>query len=382
MQTVSPLIDLSQARRPKNFAPSNIASMLAMVHEGVSRRELWHSFLVEVCFLLEADGAYILIRHLPEAAWQTLASSSTDRADEPSVRCLSGSLSEVTSPKEEPPIANAHNIRITRAHEADGLVINVLIELNTSKTALLQIRRFSRKPSPQSYDSKILPWLARHLQIALTTCSQFSAMSTTFAIWSQSFDRQHIGVAIVDAYGNVIATNRIAAHLISQAGAVLDFRQNDLARNGSLVANSLRSFLARGSSDLFAPVESLSINIRSAGRLDILMRSLDDYIIGGSKPLRKDVLIFIKQREKDGKIHFTQESERVLASLYRLTHRESAVAAHLIRGQRFQEAAASLRITTTTLRTHVRSIYRKLDVRTQTELVRRLLSSLAVVGGG
>jgi len=52
-----------------------------------------------------------------------------------------------------------------------------------------------------------------------------------------------------------------------------------------------------------------------------------------------------------------------------LTPRESDVLRMLARGQTYETAASSLNLSINTVRTHVRSIYEKLEVTTKTEAV-------------
>lgn len=77
----------------------------------------------------------------------------------------------------------------------------------------------------------------------------------------------------------------------------------------------------------------------------------------------------------------TAHAARQIVDLYRqspqpaepavegLTDREREVLDHLARGSRNQEIAVSLGVTTTTVRTHLRSIFKKLHVRSRTEAV-------------
>lgn len=67
----------------------------------------------------------------------------------------------------------------------------------------------------------------------------------------------------------------------------------------------------------------------------------------------------------------------LLVALYGLTPAEARVATLLLGGTRVEEIADRLQITGNTVRTHVKRALSKLDARTQSDLVRVLMSGPA-----
>lgn len=65
-----------------------------------------------------------------------------------------------------------------------------------------------------------------------------------------------------------------------------------------------------------------------------------------------------------------QISTPVLKQLYRLTQAEAATAAHLFAGNRPAQIAAQLKVSTNTVRSHMKRIFAKCAVNSQIELVR------------
>jgi DNA-binding CsgD family transcriptional regulator len=61
------------------------------------------------------------------------------------------------------------------------------------------------------------------------------------------------------------------------------------------------------------------------------------------------------------------------AALWDLTDRESAVLQRLIRGERTAEIAEGLFVSESTVRNHLSAVYRKVGVKTKSELVARIL---------
>jgi DNA-binding NarL/FixJ family response regulator len=66
------------------------------------------------------------------------------------------------------------------------------------------------------------------------------------------------------------------------------------------------------------------------------------------------------------------------ASDYKLTSREKEILAHLSRGKGFKLIAAELSISIDTVRVHIKNIYEKLQVHTQTEAVYKALNERIV----
>ena len=69
--------------------------------------------------------------------------------------------------------------------------------------------------------------------------------------------------------------------------------------------------------------------------------------------------------------------EDSLRRLYGLTRAEARLAGCLVRGDRIEEAAEHLKVSTSTARTHLKHIFSKTGTKRQTDLVRLLLSGLA-----
>lgn len=70
----------------------------------------------------------------------------------------------------------------------------------------------------------------------------------------------------------------------------------------------------------------------------------------------------------------------LLQSIYGLTPAEVRLAQQLLLGRRPAEAAEALGVTIHTVRAYLKRLYHKIGVRTQANLVRKLLQSVAVTG--
>jgi DNA-binding CsgD family transcriptional regulator len=87
------------------------------------------------------------------------------------------------------------------------------------------------------------------------------------------------------------------------------------------------------------------------------------------------VAIFLRNPESK-----EQGSLDIVRRLFDLTHAEASLALLLANGMTLDEAAEQLNIRRNTARAHLRSIFSKMGVTRQTELVRLVLNSVAQLG--
>ncbi len=111
-----------------------------------------------------------------------------------------------------------------------------------------------------------------------------------------------------------------------------------------------------------------------AGYVVLVVRlHLPDRILGLDPPR---AIVFITDPERPG-----APIEDVLTNLYALTAAESTVTAQLLTGASVAELAERLCITQHTARTHLKRIFDKMNVRTQSQLMRVLLNGVAGLHG-
>jgi DNA-binding NarL/FixJ family response regulator len=120
--------------------------------------------------------------------------------------------------------------------------------------------------------------------------------------------------------------------------------------------------------------------------LNAFTQGADGYLLKDSSP--DQVSAAIQDVVKDGapmspsiarlvvgilKTSDSMESETSTSDLVvLLSQREREVLEHLAEGYRYAEIAERLSVATTTIKTHVKSIYRKLEVRNSAEAIKRL----------
>ena len=98
---------------------------------------------------------------------------------------------------------------------------------------------------------------------------------------------------------------------------------------------------------------------------------------GGPLPSRKSgvfIAVFITDSESQPHV-----SDQLLQSLYGLTRAEIRFTKMLLRGLSIDEAIERLRVSRNTAKTHLSAIFQKTGTRRQSELIRLLLISTAIL---
>lgn len=90
---------------------------------------------------------------------------------------------------------------------------------------------------------------------------------------------------------------------------------------------------------------------------------------------RPAVALFV--RDVEGR---TNPHAALVQQLFDLTPREALLAIHLANGLAVEDAARALGIRLSTARAHLRAVFSKIGVRRQSELVRIILNSVALLG--
>jgi DNA-binding CsgD family transcriptional regulator len=186
-------------------------------------------------------------------------------------------------------------------------------------------------------------------------------------------DRLFVGLVILDAQGNILKTSPAADRLLAardglqrQGGrlhACLGHEDRELQAN-------LREALAGGGR---GRVRALALSKPAGARdLGIIIKPVAAPAGGNSSAA---VAVILRDPSAQAEIEGS-----LVKQLFDLTPAETAVANRLTAGQSLEEAAAALNISRNTARAHLRSIFSKSGITRQTDLVRLMLNSAAVLG--
>jgi DNA-binding CsgD family transcriptional regulator len=224
-------------------------------------------------------------------------------------------------------------------------------------------------------DKSLCQMLLPHLACSMRFHARLNSIELERNLFASTIDRMQVGTLIFDDRGALIRTNSVAQAILNDKDGI------ELTR-GTLHATYSREEnreLQRLLGAAFEGVSQAKPNVmeavsitRPSGRqkLGVMVRAIpiSEWSEGQRRPA---VAVFI--RDPDQRAVCSQEIAR---RLFNLTLAESAVASLLANGLCLEDASDELHICKNTARAHLRSIFSKIGVTSQSALVRVLLNSV------
>jgi DNA-binding CsgD family transcriptional regulator/PAS domain-containing protein len=213
-------------------------------------------------------------------------------------------------------------------------------------------------------------WLIGHMRSALMIYAELRKVELKRDIYASALRNLHMGYLLLDRRGHMIEIDKEAERLLARnsdiflTGGTLRVRQPE--KNDELqriIAEGLRTF------DDF----SRGLNIPGAQNLGLLIKSAPDSPILASH-VAPHLVVYINEPNAP-----TAAPKARIAELFELSPTEAALVVELVRGRTLAEAAAHINITEQTARSYSKRIFSKTGTRRQAELVRLILTSVALV---
>jgi DNA-binding CsgD family transcriptional regulator/PAS domain-containing protein len=216
-----------------------------------------------------------------------------------------------------------------------------------------------------------------HLQASLEIYARMTRDESEKRIFEETLERLTIGTFILDGAGQVIDTNRVGRTIVRESNAIsVVGGRLVLARadESAHLNNSIRQAIEwreRRTPEAF--VDALSVESREGTSLGIVIRAVSstDRFESDFNPR---VIVYVGDST-----HQHLAPERFVARLFGLTPTEALLATLLANGLTLTEAAAKLGVTENTIRSYAKRIFAKVGVSRQTELVRLILTSVALL---
>lgn len=263
-------------------------------------------------------------------------------------------------------LKTSHHMASTVAGEGDA-----------ARYTLTVLRELSA-PGFDTEEASVCEILVSQLRRGAELSARIGASEIERALYSRVMDRLSVGVVILDETGRVVRCSSAAEAALA-------------ARDGiQLQAGKLRAASAREDRDLQAAIRAvlqpcegadrpasrgLSLSRPSGSRnLGVIVQPVP---AGGGSGLAASARVAVYIRDPEASAEVEGELVR---QLFDLTPAEAAVARRLTAGLSLEDAASSLDISRNTARAHLRSIFSKSGITRQTELVRLMLNSAAVLG--
>lgn len=235
----------------------------------------------------------------------------------------------------------------------------------------------SDAPDFNEDDKAMLLALRPHMEASLAMFARISREETELQALIDTLDRLTICTLILSGTGRILRANSAARRLLAAREVAhapddriaLLHRGSDAELQG-LIGKALATSRVRGNAPF---VEALRLDTRTDQHIGVLVRSIQP-----SGPFTNDSAPAVVVYFAGGGA--AQPIERLVTQLFDLTPSEAHLATLLATGSSLSEAADKLGLTENTVRTYCKTILNKVGVRRQTELVRLILRSVAVLG--
>ncbi|WP_176593749.1 LuxR family transcriptional regulator [Sphingobium sp. EM0848] len=232
--------------------------------------------------------------------------------------------------------------------------------------------RLSRAPGGDAFTPDERRWVEKilpHLRQALEIYQRLELSRSERAVMIDTVEQFSVGTVLLDAAFSVLKVNEVAASILAEAdgmkladGKIL-LSNAEADRDFNVLLAEAREAPA-GARNLF-PVE------RPSGRGDIMVIvqpvPIPEFMHAGAVPA---VALLITDPARNRQIDGT-----TVCRLFGLTPTEGAISAALANGASVGEAAQQLGIADNTVRAHLRSIFSKLGVNRQLQLVHLIHTS-------
>lgn len=249
-----------------------------------------------------------------------------------------------------------------------------IVHQQGSTVVTLGLVRHRNQPLFEEADERLLNQVTPHLRRAIQLHSRIDALRLTNQAALALLDQWSMGVFLVGENGQVLLMNSAAEKatakrdgLIYENGHLRASRRRESDALRRLIATAVRA----GRGELVHPGGSVNLtrlSLKQPWRLLVTPIRVVDGLFLETRP---SAAIFVGNTE-DG-----NPNPETLREIYRLTAAEAKVAALLMKGQSVKQAAEELRISMSTVRTHLARLLHKTGTRRQAELVRLLLTGPA-----
>jgi len=268
---------------------------------------------------------------------------------------------------------------VAAADRPAGLTDILAVDLSINQDMLLAVRMWRLTNGRAQVFSQAavqrLREIVPDIEMAGISFSRLAAAERERRVYRSAVDELGLGVVLVNMRGLVLAANEVGGQMLA-------------ARDGLMILKGRLCAPDTGiSRDLMAAIrdcaEAQSNDREPVTRLLSLPREADKpglaaMVASGPKPaglatplIRSAVVLLSDPHRKAAR---TPEG---IALLFGLTVAEGALALRLAEGLDLSEAAMRLGVSRNTVRSQLRSIFQKINVRRQTDMVRLILNSTA-----
>lgn len=259
-------------------------------------------------------------------------------------------------------------------HQASATLVD---EIDGTRFTLHVFRDLSDSGFDEE-ETSLCEILVGQLHRGLQLSQRMGASEIERSLYSNVMDRLSVGVVIVDLNCRVVKSSRRAEEALAardglqvQAGRL----RATCAKEDRELQAALKAAIATAAAGEGRETRGLALTKLSGSRnLGIIVQPVPG-VQGQGVTTAPTVAVYLRDPESNADV-----GSDLVRQLFDLTPAEAAVARRLTAGLSLEDVAASLDISRNTARAHLRSIFSKSGITRQTELVRLMLNSAAVLG--
>jgi DNA-binding CsgD family transcriptional regulator len=277
---------------------------------------------------------------------------------------------------EEPLLALARLGALLDGHRC--VQASAVDETESHRLTLYLFRETGAQPG-DSDETSLCEFLAGQFLRGLQIARRIGASEVERSLYSTVMERLSVGILILDMQGRIVKCSSRAEEALSARDGIQmqsgRFRATCAKEDRELQA-AIKAAMQRAQSGEGREARGLALTRPSGSRsLGVIVQPVPAVRSGGVST-EPTVAIYLRDPEANADV-----GSDLVRQLFDLTPAEAAVARRLTAGLSLEDVATALDISRNTARAHLRSIFSKSGITRQTELVRLMLNSAAVLGG-
>jgi DNA-binding CsgD family transcriptional regulator/PAS domain-containing protein len=362
--------------------------LLLTLYRSIHTTSPWSEFLHALCDHFQACAATLVLRqpargdrgHIFDAnVRQSLMEvyRTANFPDDPFLDLEEGVACNIYDrvPREVFLRSRFYNELLKLDNDTDVLALNVTF----GNTYLGSLKLSRREPVgvfgllEKSLMMRIYP----HLKVALEIYERSRRQYLENNAYIKAIDQLAFGVVILNERGHVIRVNETASRMMKESQllrVVGNYLQAGEPDHETLVANAIKAMLGDKGTTANA-AGSLKISADKPVRsLYMLLKPIQESTpeSGSSPPAGVAIFLSVDKLQHNVSIE-------AFAKLYHISRAEMALVTELLDGASIIEASTTLGISENTARVQLRSVFTKTDTHRQADLIRLVLTSLAII---
>ncbi|EMP54903.1 LuxR family transcriptional regulator [Marinobacter santoriniensis NKSG1] len=251
-------------------------------------------------------------------------------------------------------------------------LIGGLLTNGSGQLLFLGAQRSRREEPFSATDVALLQGLVPHLQRAVTMWSRLDSTNLNQQLSDAVLQRLGLGLVALDEHGRVSLTNTLAEQILYEDNGIAllndRLRANRPAENGAL-NDMIGAALTPGAEGKAGNNQAIVVRGGASQPLYVMALRRDSVLTGDGGPFDgHPLLILLGELNRQPKLNGD-----FLRGLYGLTNAEARLAIALSQGQGLSDYCDLAKISKHTGRAQLKSIFQKMDVQSQGQLIAKIV---------